>query len=82
MLAICDQINEIIYQSIQSFASPSQVLAPVMEFSRHNGLYEFSQYSIALWAHLIKKKKYSPIEAMNVINFSMIPYYTVSQQLE
>jgi hypothetical protein len=47
-----------------------------MDYTRHNGLYEYSSWSLPLWAHICVKKKMKPCDAIAVLNFSMLPYYT------
>ena len=53
-----------------------------MDFARHNGVYEYGHISLALWGHLVIQKNHPPADAFALLNFSMLPYYLISQQLE
>lgn len=48
-----------------------------VDFTRHNGLYEYPQWSLPIWAQIITKRKMTANEAMAVMNFSLLPYFTV-----
>jgi hypothetical protein len=46
-----------------------------MDYTRHNGLYQYSDWSLPLWAHIIAKRKLTPIQSIRAITMSMAPYY-------
>lgn len=77
-----EEINMGIAQMLNKLTSKTVMFKMEQDFSRHNALYEYIEYTLPLWGHLVKNKQLTPIQAMSVLNFSMIPYYTVSQNLE
>ncbi len=46
-----------------------------MDFTRHNGLTQYSDWTLPLWARTIQKRKLTPINAFRAITFAMSPYY-------
>lgn len=50
------------------------------DFTRHNGLSQYSSWSIGLWAHVIQKKKMTAIQAFRTITFALTPYYLAYRQ--
>ena len=65
--------NQAIFSRLISQEDPRFELSVYLDFTRHNGLYEYKNYSLPLWAHVTVKKKMKPAEALAVINFSMLP---------
>lgn len=53
-----------------------------MDYTRHNGLYEYSTMTLGAWAHLALKKNFKPEEAMAILNFTTAPLYIISSSLE
>lgn len=51
-----------------------------IDFTRHNGLSEYSEWSLPLWAHVVQKRKMSAIDAFRAITLSMVPYYVAYKQ--
>lgn len=45
------------------------------DFTRHNCLGSYSDWSLPLWAHVITKRKTSVIKAIRSMCLSMTPYY-------
>ena len=45
------------------------------DFTRHNGLYEYAEWTLPLWAHIIVKKKMTPINAFRALTLAMTPFY-------
>jgi len=46
-----------------------------MDFTRHNGLTQYSDWTLPLWARTIQKRKLTPTNAFRAIAFAMSPYY-------
>ncbi len=46
-----------------------------MDFTRHNGLTQYSDWTLPLWARTIQKRKLTPTNAFRAITFAMSPYY-------
>jgi len=46
-----------------------------MDYARHNGLSQYSDWTLPLWARSIQKRKLQPVNAFRAITFSMSPYY-------
>ena len=55
----------------------SMEVSVYLDFTRHNGLYEYGTWSLPIWAQIVTKKKMSPSKAMAALNYSMLPYYSV-----
>lgn len=47
----------------------------LMDFTRHNGLSNYSDWALPLWARSIQKRKLTPTNAFRAITFAMSPYY-------
>ena len=47
------------------------------DFTRHNGLYQYVNWSLPVWAQMITKRKMTPVDAITALNFSMLPYISV-----
>ena len=47
------------------------------DFTRHNGLYRYVNWSLPVWAQLMTKRKIGPKDAMLALNFSMLPLISV-----
>ena len=45
------------------------------DFTRHNGLSSYSEWTLPLWAHVITKRKLSSLQAFRAMTFAMTPYY-------
>lgn len=45
------------------------------DYTRHNCLGSYSDWSLPLWAHVITKRKLSSIQAIRAMTFAMTPYY-------
>lgn len=65
--------NQGIFSKLMSEEDPRFEMGVYLDFTRHNGLYEYNSYSLPLWAHVMNKKKFKPSEALAVLNFSMLP---------
>ena len=50
-------------------------VAVYTDFSRHNCLSSYSDWSLPLWAHVITKRKLSVIKALRSMCLSMTPFY-------
>ncbi|KAL4438262.1 hypothetical protein ABPG74_009685 [Tetrahymena malaccensis] len=81
-LTMSDQINNTMVEYFDQLQEENVVFRPHVDASRHNGLYDYREFTIATWAHLIEKKNLSPFVALNIINFSMIPYYITYKGLD
>lgn len=53
-----------------------------MDFTRHNGLTEYSEWSLSLWPHVVEKRKMNPLQAFRALTFAMAPYYIAVKQLD
>lgn len=53
-----------------------------MDYTRHNGLSEYSEWTLSLWPHVVEKRKMSPLQAFRAITFAMTPYYVAVKQLD
>ena len=49
----------------------------MIEYSRHNGIYEYNTFTLTIWSYLVGKKDMKPLDAIAFINYSMIPYYSI-----
>jgi hypothetical protein len=67
--------NQNIFSRLMSQEDPRFDVAVYLDFTRHNMLYEFSNLSLPLWAHVMIKKKMKAADALAVINLSMLPIY-------
>ncbi|KAL4485472.1 hypothetical protein ABPG72_008340 [Tetrahymena utriculariae] len=81
-LSMSDQINNTMVEYFDQLQEENVVFRPHVDATRHNGLYAYREFTIATWAHLIEKKNLSPFIALNIINFSMIPYYITYKGLD
>lgn len=52
------------------------------DYTRHNALSEYSDWTIALWPHIIKKRKMTPINAFRTMTLSMAPYYVSYKKMD
>ena len=52
------------------------------EFTRHNCLSNYSDWSLPLWAHVITKRKLSSLAAMRAMAFAMTPYYLAFKEVD
>ncbi len=46
-----------------------------MDFTRHNGLNSYSDWTLPLWARSMQKRKLNAVNAFRAIAFAMAPYY-------
>lgn len=53
-----------------------------MDFTRHNGLSEYSDETLPLWAHVIQKKKMIPLQAFRALTLAMTPYFVTYKQMD
>jgi hypothetical protein len=53
-----------------------------IDYTRHNGLYEYNSMAMASWVHLTIKKNLKPEEAFAILNFTMAPFYIIADNLE
>jgi hypothetical protein len=53
-----------------------------MDFTRHNGLSEYSDWTLPLWAHVVHKRKMTPLQAFRVITLAMTPYYVTYKEMD
>ncbi|KAL4460593.1 hypothetical protein ABPG72_001710 [Tetrahymena utriculariae] len=81
-LSMSDQINNTMVECFDQLQEENVVFRPRIDASRHNGLYNYREFTIATWAHLIEKKNLSPFIALNIIKFSMIPYIITYKGLD
>lgn len=56
--------------------------AVYIDYTRHNGPYEYSDWTLPLWAHVTQKRKLSPLQAFRAITMSMAPYYIAYKQMD
>ena len=66
----------------ESLECEDLVVQTQVNFARHNGLYEYTDCTLPLWANMYVKEKIEPSEGINLLNFSMIPYYSVFKMYE
>jgi hypothetical protein len=52
------------------------------DFTRHNCLSSYSDWSLPLWAHAITKRKLSSLQAMRAITFAMTPYFLAFKEVD
>lgn len=52
------------------------------EFTRHNCLSMYSDWSLPLWAHTIVKRKLNTLQAMRALTFAMTPYYLAFKEMD
>lgn len=53
-----------------------------MDFTRHNGLTQYSDWSLPLWAHMTQKRKMTPIQAFRALTLGMTPFYVTYKQMD
>lgn len=53
-----------------------------MDYTRHNGLTQYSDWTLPLWAKSIQKRKLTPIQAFRAITFAMVPYYIAFKEMD
>ena len=53
-----------------------------MDYSRHNGLTEYSEWSLSLWPHMVEKRKMNPLQAFRAMTLAMTPYYMAFKSLD
>jgi hypothetical protein len=53
-----------------------------MDYTRHNGLGEYSDWTLPLWAHLVQKRKMDPVQAFRAITLAMTPYFVAFKELD
>lgn len=53
-----------------------------IDYTRHNGPYEYSDWTLPLWAHMTVKRKMTPINAIRAMVMSMAPYYIAFKQMD
>lgn len=51
-----------------------------MDYTRHNGLSQYSEWMLPLWAHTTQKRKMSPDQAFRALTLSMTPLYVAYKQ--
>ena len=52
------------------------------DFTRHNGLSQYSDWTLSLWARSIEKRKMNSVNAFRAITFAMTPYYVAFKELD
>ena len=67
--------TEIVLQVMNSLWNESFLFEVYHDFARHNGMYEFSRISITIWASSVLLNGFSAVEALKILNYSMIPFY-------
>lgn len=53
-----------------------------LDYSRHNGLYEYANMTLPAWVHLCLKKNFKPEEGLAILNFTLAPYHILGSNLE
>lgn len=51
-----------------------------MDYTRHNGLSSYSDWTLPLWARSIQKRKLTPPNAFRAMTFAMTPYYVAYKE--
>jgi hypothetical protein len=46
-----------------------------MDFTRHNGLTQYSDWTLPVWARSVQKRKLSAVNAFRAMTFALSPYY-------
>jgi hypothetical protein len=52
------------------------------DFSRHNCLGSYCDWTLPLWAHTTVKRKLSTLQAMRALAFAMTPYYLAFKEMD
>ena len=52
------------------------------DFTRHNGLNSYCDWTLPLWAHVSVKRKLSTLQAMRALVFAMTPIYLAYKQMD
>lgn len=68
--------NQKFFEILMAQEDPRFETGVYLDYTRHNGLYEYCSYCLPLWAHVMTKKKMKAPDALAVLNFSMLPIYT------
>lgn len=53
-----------------------------MDYTRHNGLSEYSEWSLPLWAHIMTKRKMTALNAFRVMTFALTPFYVAFKEMD
>jgi hypothetical protein len=51
-----------------------------MDFTRHNGLSSYSDWTLPLWARSIQRRKLSAVGAFRAIAFALTPYFVAFKE--
>jgi len=51
-----------------------------MDYTRHNGLSSYSDWTLPLWARSIQKRKLTPANAFRALTFAMTPYFVAYKE--
>jgi len=63
-----------LFDIISEGDDPFEVMV-YMDYTRHNGLTSYSDWTLPLWARSIQKRKLTPANAFRAMTFAMTPYY-------
>lgn len=76
------EISGMLLQVFNSLYNDSFIFNCFFDFAKHNGLYEYSQISVTVWADFVLRNNLTGIEAFKFIAYSMIPFYIELRQAE
>jgi hypothetical protein len=74
-------ITGIVLQITNSVINEEVNFECFFDFARHNGLYDFSQISVVIWAEYCLKQGIRSVEAFRFMSYSMIPFYEATRGL-
>ena len=77
-----EDLNEQIASFILSPADPTFNYKIHIDYTRHNGLYEYNKMALPIWVHLTTKKAIKPEDAFAILNFTLAPFHILASNLE